>query len=155
MTINLLNIKIMKILQKITLMLAFAGLFASCQSKTDLSKILSKPETRKVIMDTIANNSDMSAEMVKAFMSSEKGKLTMMGNHKIMMEMMDGGPAMMKSMMSDMMEIAKQDTTMMSGMCKSILENKPMMDRIEKMKNENRDMDNMQGINKMNNTNMN
>ena len=37
----------MKTLQKITLIIAFAGLFASCQSGTDVNKILSKPETRK------------------------------------------------------------------------------------------------------------
>lgn len=145
----------MKKLQKVLLIIASVGFLASCQSKTDVSKILSKTETRQVIMDTIANNSDMSAEMVKAFMSSEKGKVTMMGNHKIIMEMVKGGPAMMKSMMSDMIETAKSDTTMMSGMCQSILENKQMMDMIEKMKKEKKAVDNMQGINKMNNTNMN
>lgn len=136
----------MKILQKITLITAFAGLFASCQSGTDVNMMLSKPETRKVAMDTIANDSSMSAEMMTALMNSKNGKMTMMGNHKAMMEMMKGDPEMMKSMMSNMMKTVEGDTTMMNAMSKAMMENKSMMDRMGKMKAGNKDMGTMKGM---------
>lgn len=117
----------MKRLQKVTLIMAFIGLFASCQSGTDVNKILSKQETRKVIMDTIANNSTMSVEMMEAIMNSKKGKMMMMGNDKMtmmmmmdnrasMVKMMKDNPAMMQNMWSDMMEIAKNNPSMMNMM---------------------------------------
>jgi hypothetical protein len=46
-------------------------------------------------------------------------------------------------MMSDMMESAKGDTSMMSSMCKTMMSNQPMMDMMQKMKGEKKDMKGM------------
>jgi predicted PP-loop superfamily ATPase len=116
-------------------------LFASCQSSTDTKQILSKSETRKDMMDKIANDSSMSKEMMGAMMASQTGtammhdhQKMMMGNHETMMKMMKDNPGMMEGMMTNMMDACKNDTAMMSGMCKAMMENKPMMDMMQKMK---------------------
>ena len=48
----------MKTLQTFILAIALITLFSSCQSASDPKQVLSKSETRKEIMDTIANNSE-------------------------------------------------------------------------------------------------
>ena len=148
----------MKTLQKITLLIALITLFASCQSGTDVNQTLSKPDTRKEIMDKIAGDSTMSKEMMTAMMNSNNGKMMMgdgkmpmmMENHEAMMKMMKDNPAMMQNMMTGMMEACKTDTAMMSGMCKKMMENPQMMDMMQKMKGEKMDMNKMKGMdNKM------
>lgn len=139
----------MKTLQKITLAIAFIMLFASCQST---KHILSKSDSRNEIINLIANDPDMSKEMMKAIMESNNGKMMMQGNdkmkmmmdnHEKMMKMMKDNPGMMKNMMSNMMEAAKSDTSMMSSMCKSMMGNQQMMDMMKKMKGKNMDMKKM------------
>src|SRR5680860_312034 len=98
----------MKTLQKITLFIAIVALFASCQTGTDVNKILSNQDTKKAIMDTIANDSNLSIEMMEAMMNNENSKMMMMGNENMtsmmmqnqgtMMKMMQNNPAMMQSM---------------------------------------------------------
>jgi hypothetical protein len=61
--------------------------------------------------------------------------------------MMKDDPAMMKSMMADMMEACKKDTSMMSEMCKMMMENQPMMDKMHQMNGEKMDMKKMGGMN--------
>ena len=119
-----LKFNIMKTLQKIALFIALVALFASCQSKTDVPKILADQDTKKAIMETIANDSNLSKEMMETMMSSENSKMMMKGNEKMsmmmmedhgtMMKMMKENPAMMQSMMTGMMETCKSDTAMMS-----------------------------------------
>ena len=70
----------MKILQKITMLIALVALFASCQSKINVNKILSNQDTKKAIMDTIANNSNLSKEMMETMMNSKNSKIMMLGN---------------------------------------------------------------------------
>jgi hypothetical protein len=50
--------------------------------------------------------------------------------------------------MTNMMEACKNDTTMMSGMCKAMMGNKQMMDMMQKMKG--MDMVKMKGMGTMN-----
>ena len=140
----------MKTLQKITLAIALITLFTSCQSA---KQILSKSDLRTEIITAIANDPDMSKEMMEAIMDSKNGKMMMQGNdkmkmmmenHGMMMKMMKDNPGMMQSMMSNMMEASKTDTSMMSSMCKSMMGNQQMMDMMQKMKemdkkNENKD----------------
>ena len=133
----------MRSLQKVISTIALITLFASCQSSTDVTQTLSKPDTRKEIMNKIADDSTMSNEMMVAMMNSNNGKM-MMGNHQMMMKMMKDDPVGMQSMMTDMMEACKNDTTMMSGMCKTMMGNKQMMDMMQKMKEKN--MGKMNGI---------
>lgn len=110
----------MKTLQKVTL--AFTAItlivvFSSCQTSPDVKQILSKPETRMMIMDSIANNSSMSKEMMEAMINSKNGKMMMQGNNKMMgmmmenhdgmMKMMKDNPAMMQGLISDMMGASK------------------------------------------------
>lgn len=146
----------MKTLQKITLAIVLIGLFASCQSSIDVKQILSKSDTRREIMDTIANNTVMSKEMMTAMMNSKIGKMMMHGNeemtmmmmdnHETMMKMMKDNPGMMQSMMSDMMETCKNDSVMMSGMCKTMMGNQQMMDMMQKMMEEDKEMNKMKGM---------
>ena len=134
----------MKTLQKVILAIVLISLFSACQSNTDVKKILAKSETRTAIMDTIANNSEMSKEMMTAMMNSQNGKMMMMGNEEMtkmmmenngrMMKMMQDNPAMMQNMMSDMMKACNNDPKKMSAMCKTMMENKPMMQTMKKMK---------------------
>ena len=131
----------MKILQKITLAIALITLFASCQSA---KQILSKSDSRNEIITAIANDPDMSKEMMEAMMNSKNGKMMMqenekmkmMDNHGMMMKMMKDNPGMMKNMT----EAAKSDTSMMSSMCKSMMGNQQMMNMMQKMKGKNMEM---------------
>ena len=136
----------MKALQKVTLAIALITLFASCQSTSDPKQVLSNKETRKEIIATIANSSEMMKEMMEAMMNSKNGKTMMMENHGTMMKMMKDNPGMMESMMTDMMEACKNDTTMISGMCKAMMGNKQMMDMMQKMKEKNMDMGKMNSM---------
>ena len=139
----------MKTPQKITWAIALITLFASCQSA---KQILSKSDSRTEIITAIANDPDMSKEMMEAIMNSKNGKMMMQGNdkmkmmmenHGMMMKMMKDNPGMMQNMMSNMMEVAKSDTSMMSSMCKSMMGNQQMMDMMQKMKGKNMDMKKM------------
>ncbi len=141
----------MKKFQKITLAIALVTVLVSCQSSTDTKQILSKSETRKEMMDRIANDSSMTKEMMGAMMASQTGmammhdhQKMMMGNHEMMMKVMKENPGMMEGMMTNMIEACKNDTTMMSGMCKAMMGNKQMMDMMQKMKGMN--MDKMKGM---------
>src|SRR5665647_534138 len=132
----------MKTVQKITLFIALIALFASCQPSTDVTKILSNQDTKKAIMDIIANDSNLSVEMMETMMDSENSIMMMRGNEKmtsmmmqnqgIMMKMMQNNPAMMQSMMNGMMETFKGDTAMMSSMSSFMLKNPQMMNMIHK-----------------------
>lgn len=148
----------MKTLRKSALAIALITLFASCQSTSDPKQVLSNNETRKEIIDAIANSMEMSKEMMEAMMSSKNGKMMMQGNedmtkmmmenHEVMMKMMKGNPGMMDGMMSDMMNVSKTDTSMMSSMCKAMMGDKQMMDRMQEMKKKNMDMSKMKGMDK-------
>src|SRR5680860_114967 len=132
----------MKTLQKITLFIAIVALFASCQTGTDVNKILSNQDTKKAIMDTIANDSNLSIEMMEAMMNNENSKMMMMGNEKMttmmmgnqgsMLKIMQKNPAMMQSMMNGMIETCYRDSVMMTSMCSSIMNNPQMMDCLHK-----------------------
>ena len=129
----------MKTLQKITLAIALITLSASCQSP---KQILSKSDSRNEIMVIIANDPEMSKEMMMTLMNSKNGKV-MMENHGMMMKMMKDNPGMMKNMMSNMMEAAKGDTSMMSSMCKSMMGNQQMMDMMHMMMGKDMEMKKM------------
>lgn len=137
---NNLKIKIMKTFQKLSLLIALIIFFASCQSGTDVNQTLSKTETRMEMMNKIADDSTMSKEMMGAMMNSKNGKMIMMENHEAMMKMMKDNPGMMNTMMGNMMEACMNDTAMMSGMCKKMMENSQMMDMMQKIKGEKKDM---------------
>ena len=132
----------MKPLLKITLFIAFVAVFASCQSSTDVKQIFSNQDTKKAIMDTIANDSNLSIEMMEAMMNNENSKMMMMENEKMtmmmmenhtsMMKMMQNNPEMMRSMIIGMMETCKGDSVMMSSMCNTFLENPEMTDMMHK-----------------------
>ncbi|UZR99968.1 hypothetical protein [Chondrinema litorale] len=138
----------MKTLQTVILTIALAAIFVSCQSISGQTQGLSNERTRKVIMDTIASDSIMSREMIGTMMNSNNGMMTqqlMMGNQNSMMKMLKDNPAMMQRMMSAMMETAKSDSTMMSGMIKTMSENTQMMQMLQNMTGNN-SMGHMEGI---------
>jgi hypothetical protein len=136
----------MKTVQKMFFAIALVSVLASCQSSTDANQTLSKPDTRKVTMETIANDSSMCSEMMDAMMNGKNGKMVMMQHHSSMMKMMKADPSMMKGMMGDMMDMCKDDTTMMAEMCKKMMENPKMMDMMHKMEGKKMDMNNMKGM---------
>jgi len=125
----------MKRLKKFTLFIALIALFASCQSGTNVTQILSNQGTKKAIMDSIANDSNLSVEMMETMMN---GKI------------MQNNPAMMQNMMSGMMETFKGDTAMMSSMCSSIMNNPQMMGMIHKNLGGKMVMNGMNNMNGMN-----
>jgi hypothetical protein len=147
----------MKTLQKIAMFIALVALIAACQSSIDADKILLNQETKKAIIDKIANDSNLSKEMVETMMNSNNGKLMLLGNdnltmsemmenHGKMMKMMKDDPSMMKSMMFDMMETCKSDTAMLSTMCKNMMESPQMMDMMHKNMGGKMDMKGMKGM---------
>ena len=62
----------METLKNLFYAVLFITLFSSCQSGGDVTQVLSKPESRKVIMDSIANNSEMSQEMMETILEQQK-----------------------------------------------------------------------------------
>jgi len=86
-------------------------------------------------MDSIANDSNLSVEMMATMMNGK---------------MMHNNPAMMQSMMSGMMETYKGDTAMMSSMCSSIMNNPQMMGMIHKNMGGKMVMNGMNNMNGMN-----
>jgi ABC-type enterochelin transport system permease subunit len=78
---------IMKTLQKFILVtvLTTLSLFVTGQSNTDIKQILSKSDTRKEIMDIIANDNLMSKEMMETMMNNKNCKMMMQGNEKMKM----------------------------------------------------------------------
>lgn len=145
----------MKTLQKFASAIVLIFLLASCQSNSEVKEVLSKSDTRKEMMDSIAHNSDMSKEMMTAMKNSKNDKMMMegdrkmpmmMANHDSMMKMMKDNPAMMHDMMIQMMEVCNSDTGMMSSMCKTMMGNPKMVDIMEKMKRKNTDMNKMKGM---------
>lgn len=140
----------MKILQTLALAISLLALFESCQSTSAQTKDLSNQETRKEIMNAIANDSSMCQEMVGTMMNSKNGMMMqghqmMMGNQSSMMNMLKDNPGMMQNMMSAMMETAKGDTSMMSGMINSMMGNKQMMDMMQN-RTGTKMMNNMRGM---------
>jgi len=135
----------MKTLQKISLLFALVTLLASCQTGTDANKILSNQDTKMKIMNTIANDSMLSTEMMGAMLNNKNGNrmmmhngnrnTMMMQNQETMLKMMQNNPAMMQSMMTGMMETFKNDTLMMSSMSSIMLKNPQMKDQIYKNMN--------------------
>ena len=130
----------MKTLQKLLFVIAVMTLFASCQSSVDPSQVLKNTETRTQVMNTIANDSSMSKEMMGALMNSKTGMMAMQQHAKMMMEsqsslmdMSKNNPGMMNNMMSAMMETAKGDSSMMSGMINTMMGNPQMMRMMQKM----------------------
>ena len=163
----------MKTLQKILMVIVLISpaLYASGQTNPDINQILSKSDSRKKIMTTIANDSTMSKEMKEAMMNSGNGKMMMHGNMSMMMhgnmsmmktgenhemsesmmsEMMEKcktDTLMRKSMMSNMMKACKSDTSMMSSMCKTMMGDKQMKEMMQK-NGANKDLKEMDGMNK-------
>ncbi len=140
----------MKILKNVVVAIALTTLFAACQqSSTDVKQLLSKSETRKEIIDSIASDSSLHKEMMEAMMVGKHSHSMMMGNHEAMMKKMKDNPAMMEAMMSDMMEKCKNDSTMMKGMCNAMMASPEMMEMMNKMKDKKMDMNKMKGMDNM------
>ena len=134
----------MKKLHKFLWLIALIALFASCQSP---KQVLSKSDSRTKIMTNIASDHDMSKEMMDAIMQGDHGKMlmhermkTMMDDKSMMKKMMKDDPEMTKRMMSGMMETVKADTSMMSQMCKSMMNSPEMMEMMQKMKEKDKGM---------------
>jgi len=137
----------MRTLQIIILSIIFTTLFSSCQYTPDTKQDLSNKETRKGIMDTIVNNSDMLKEMMVTMMNSNNGKKIMLGNEKMtmlvlennsmMMKIIKNNSEMMQRLMSDIIKTAKSDSGMMNGMSKIIMGDPQMMDLMLNIKGEN------------------
>jgi hypothetical protein len=71
---------------------------------TDINKILSNQETKKAIMDSVANESNLSKEMLGLMLNGRNSNLIMGEIHETMMKMMKDNPHLMQSMMNGMMQ---------------------------------------------------
>ncbi len=128
----------MKILFAMIMGVALFTLFTSCQSTSSQANNLSNKAARNDIMQTIANDSVMSNEMIQAMMNNKNGlimmqhqQMMMMDNNGSMMNMLKANPAMMQGMFSSMMETAKGDSSMMRGMVKMMQANSQMMQMMQ------------------------
>lgn len=137
----------MKILKNVVIAISLTTLFVACQqSNTNVKQMLSNLETRKEIIDSIANDNSMHKEMMEAMMAGKHSKMMMMENHNAMMKNMKDNPAMMEMMMGNMIKSCKSDSTMMMGMCKAMMASHEMMEMMKKMKDKKMDMDKMKGM---------
>lgn len=140
----------MKTLQTIMLAIASISLFAACESSSSQTQALSNEGSRRTIMNTIANDSTMSKEMISTMMKSKNGgrymQPYMMEDPNTMTSMLKRNPMMMQNMMSAIMETAKGDTSRMSGIIKTMSGNPQMMRMMQNMSNGTR----MNGMGKMN-----
>ena len=158
----------MKTLQKILMIIVLVSpaLFASGQTDKEINQMLSKSDSRKKIMTTIANDSTMSKEMHETMMNSVNGKMMMhgnmpmmknMGNNPEMTESMMSGmmekcktdTLMMKSMMSSMMKACKSDTCMMTSMCKTMMGDPQMKEMMQKNMGGKKDVKKTDGLETM------
>lgn len=136
----------MKTLLKITMFIALITLFASCQSGSDVKRIFSNPDTKSAVMDSIANDSDLSKEMLGLMLNGKNSDVMMGEIHETMMKKMKENPDMMHGMMTGMMETCKGDSAMMSSMCMSMMGNNEMMDMMHEKMSQEMDKNKMEGM---------
>ena len=96
----------MKSLQKIFLAVALCIFFAACQSGNNKKQVLSAADSRKEIMDSIANDGNMSKEMMQSMMNSENSKIMIEGNEAMASAMIKNHASMIKMMKSNKRKLA-------------------------------------------------
>lgn len=138
----------MKNLQKAGVIFGFLIIFSSCQPNVNSVQILANKDARLEIMDSIANSNELMTEMMSSILNNKKGSMMMQNNqdmHRRLMEdrqamikIMEENPTLLKAMMEDMIYVSKNDTTLMTSLCRSIVENHQMMGRIQNMQESNR-----------------
>lgn len=148
----------MQKLQQFVLTIATISLFASCQNAANPKRDsnLADKAVRMETIQTITNSNEMMNEMMDAILDNNNAKMVMQKNEKMVAMMMENrdttmkvlrnNPVMMQYMMSDMMEISKTDSSMMAGMCKTMMGNPQMMNMMSKMKGGKMDMNKMEGM---------
>lgn len=114
----------MKSITRCFLTIVLIVLFVSCRSK-GVNEILSNGGTRKETINIIANDSNMSNEMIEAMMTGKISKTICIQNQDIMISMMQHNPAMMKNMIPGIM--GKADSTLMSSIIDTMMKNPQMM----------------------------
>lgn len=137
----------MKILLKIASAITLILALHSCAPTSNPPQLLNDKETRKTIIDSIANNSEMMREMMTAMMNSPKGKMMFQGNRemdRVMMENQSGmmttirnNPGMIQNMMSHMIKMSHGDSIMTTYMCKTMMEDPAMMQCMLRIMREN------------------
>ena len=90
-------------------------------------------------MDSIANDSLLSSEMMDAMMTTNNGILTlqqnelsMMQDHHSMITIFSNNPELMRTLMSDMVETARGDTGLLSSLLRTMMVNGQMRDLMKK-----------------------
>lgn len=148
----------MKTLKTLLFATALLSLFASCNSSSSQTRVLSNQETRKEIMGTIANDSTMSKEMIETMMNNENGsmmmynqQMMMIQDHGSMMKMLKDNPNMMQNMMSGMIETTKGDSLRMSEMINKMMQNPQMRQMMQNRTGSNGMMQKNKDNNNMNN----
>ena len=105
----------MKLFQKIAIFIGLITLLSSYEETPTLGvrEVLSKTDTRKEIMDSIAHDIVMSKEMINLLMKRPNSKPITIWNHKAIMKMVQDYPTLMNETMHQMIEKCKDDITMM------------------------------------------
>ena len=122
---------------KIATLLMIAGFFTACQQPQSCEQVLADEPQRKEVMQTIANNQEMTTEMVDMMMNNEQGQMMMsgnremmgmiMGNQQMMQEMVKENPGMMQNMMQNMMQMCQNDSAQCKQMAEMMSGNPAMM----------------------------
>lgn len=118
----------MNYIKKLVWTMGLVSLFAACTNNPTVNQLLANNGTRSAIIDTIANDDKMSAEMMQAMMNNKDSMHRHMG---AMMEMMRENPGMMNTVMSNLMEASKKDSNMMIHMYENMMDNNEMMERMK------------------------
>lgn len=132
----------MKVLVKILGLAMIAIVATSCQRQS-AEAILANETQQQAIMDSIANDHNMSMKMMNTMMNNDHSKMMlmgnkdmmkmMMGNQEMMQSMMQENPEMMNNMMGMMMNAAKGDSSRMMSMCQKIIGNPQMSGMMQNM----------------------
>lgn len=115
----------MKTMKKIALLIVLATItmVAVGQTNEEVTKILSNPEARTMVMDQISNDVTMSKEMTSKIMDACRADTSIRRNMMSgMMKAYMGDTTMRHHMMSGMMDACKSDTTMRNSMMTKMMD---------------------------------
>lgn len=120
----------MKISQKIALVALSIPLLVCCDFNANTSPELSDQATRQEIMASIANDKNMSEEMISIMMDHNDDRSIhqhIMGNRNELLKMMKENPIMRQHMLSVMMETVNNDSVLSNEMIEGMSKNPQML----------------------------
>lgn len=133
-----------KILKSLLTLVFFTIIISACQPQADVSTMLENEATRNEIYEAIVANHEYSQELMAKMMEDYHTQMMMkdngdmmnmmMSENEDMMTMMKDNPEMMKGTMSNMVNMAANDSIMFNDMIQVMKEKPEMWNKVMKMK---------------------